>query len=604
MWQAHSLDERTIPPLETREAVYRLDLAKAPASATLKVRVRLLFRAFPPHQLEILGIGDLRERFPVFVMQEHEARPIVVTETLRTPGVIRVPEDAASLADAVRTAESGDEISVAPGRYLVESPIDFRGKDVILRSREGAEVTVIERAPEVTDSDDGSLFRFASGETPAARVEGFTLRGGRGSQVDGARVGGAVIVLESDPLIAGNIFTDNRARDGGAIFLRNSFSHVRECRFSSNHAERNGGAIDVIGRSGVLLESSTFEENRAADGGAVHLGAGNTLLACRLERNRAFRGGGAFLRAGAEAVGNTEGTESADDESPPIHLRGNLLAANSSRQGGGIFLLGPGRFLLQRNILAGNLGGGLHAEGGARIEAPHTTLVDHRFGPSVRLAGNSRARFTSSILWGNRPSRLAGDIRFSLVDDETHAGGSNMEGFPIFRPPQSSWERCRGAEEEGCVPVIRESLEPEDPRYWRRYNLGSYRPLVTAPNVDRGDPDGLPDPDGSLPDPGALYAPKARKLFLRGDLDGDGRVDFDDARRLGEVLRGGPRISCPDAADLDDDGRLTTGDLSRLLSFLLHLAPRPPPPYPDCGSDSSPRDRLGCFEARCPATEG
>ena len=591
MWQAHRLEERTIPALETREARYRVDLAEAPATTRLSVRVRLLFRAFPPHQLVRLGLADLRDRYPVFVMQE-VARAVEIVESLRAPGVIRVPEDVATLPEAVTRARSGEEISVGPGRYLLDRPLDFRGKDIVLRSREGPERTAIELEPAPDDPDAASLIRFTHGETPAARVEGFTFRLGRGSRVDGERLGGAVLILESDPLLAGNVFAENTADRGGSVFLRNSFAHLRDNRHLGNRAEKAGGAIAVVGDSGVLMERELLRGNIALEGGALWLEAGNVLLDSRLERNRAFRGGGGFVRVAT-------GSPDAAVRGAALLVDRSVVAAGSAREGGGLFLEGAGPFLLRRCVVAGNLGGGLHLSG-ARVEAPHMTLVDHRFGPSVRLVDGARIRFTNSILWGNRPSGLAGEIHYSLVDDPAYLGpeSSNLEGFPVFRPPAAEWERCQGPEED-CVPVVRESLTPADSRYWRRYLVGSYRPLATAPTVDRGDPAAPPDADGSLPDLGALTAPKARNLFIRGDLDGDSRVSPADLEGLARVLQGGPLPACADAADVDDNGQVDLGDFPRLLSFLLDISPPPPPPFPRCGVDLSPVDRLGCAASLC-----
>ena len=83
--------------------------------------------------------------------------------------------------------------------------------------------------------------------------------------------------------------------------------------------------------------------------------------------------------------------------------------------------------------------------------------------------------------------------------------------------------------------------------------------------------------------------------FVRGDTDGDGKVDLTDAVAfLDSMFRGGAPFSCEDAADSNDDGRL---DLSDAVTILNHLFsggdPLPAPALPACGDDPT-ADSLVC----------
>ena len=88
--------------------------------------------------------------------------------------------------------------------------------------------------------------------------------------------------------------------------------------------------------------------------------------------------------------------------------------------------------------------------------------------------------------------------------------------------------------------------------------------------------------------------------FLRGDVDGSGRLAVSDAIRiLAHLFQGnGSAVPCDDAADTDDSGAIDLADAIRLLSGLFQGGPVPAAPFPACGADPT-EDELACEEA-CP----
>ena len=81
--------------------------------------------------------------------------------------------------------------------------------------------------------------------------------------------------------------------------------------------------------------------------------------------------------------------------------------------------------------------------------------------------------------------------------------------------------------------------------------------------------------------------------FVRGDVNGDGRLTVSDATFILQYLYGGRELTCPDAADLDDGGSVGLNDAMLLLRFLFTSGGVPPAPYPEAGQDPTP-DSLGC----------
>jgi len=91
---------------------------------------------------------------------------------------------------------------------------------------------------------------------------------------------------------------------------------------------------------------------------------------------------------------------------------------------------------------------------------------------------------------------------------------------------------------------------------------------------------------------------EGQEPFIRGDVDGNGVVDFVvDAAYLSVALfSAGPAPGCLDAADFNDDGSMDLTDIQWLLSTGFVAAASIPPPYPNCGLDPTP-DALPCAVA-------
>ncbi|MEE3053763.1 MAG: lamin tail domain-containing protein [Planctomycetota bacterium] len=81
--------------------------------------------------------------------------------------------------------------------------------------------------------------------------------------------------------------------------------------------------------------------------------------------------------------------------------------------------------------------------------------------------------------------------------------------------------------------------------------------------------------------------------FIRGDSNGDGRVDVSDAVKIVFHLFRGAELSCADAADINDDEALNITDAVRLLDHMFRGGPAPASPYPALGRDPA-GDGLDC----------
>jgi len=85
--------------------------------------------------------------------------------------------------------------------------------------------------------------------------------------------------------------------------------------------------------------------------------------------------------------------------------------------------------------------------------------------------------------------------------------------------------------------------------------------------------------------------------LVRGEANGDGRIDLADPLWILMYLFADGDIACETVADIDDDGRLDLGDPIRLLSYIFGGAP-PAEPFVSPGHDPTPDD------LRCPDVPG
>jgi len=184
-----------------------------------------------------------------------------------------------SIQTAIDNAVNMDEILVAPGTYF--ETINFLGKAITLRSSDGAEVTTIDA------QQMGSVVTCETREGPEALLEGFTITGGTGTNIDSVIRGGGMLNIESSPTVTGCTFIENAADLGGGVYNTSSDLVLTACTFVGNAALQFG----VI---------------PSGQGGAIYNIAGDSTVAnCTLLDNTAnFEGGGMFSYSGALTVTN------------------------------------------------------------------------------------------------------------------------------------------------------------------------------------------------------------------------------------------------------------------------------------------------------------
>lgn len=246
---------------------------------------------------------------------------------------LRVPTQHGTIQSALTAASVGDTVLVAPGIYtgVGNRALDFTGRDLILRSEAGAEMTIIDVAG--TEEDPARGLLLGNGLTPATVVDGFTIINGL-----------LVDVPEPTAQLAAEA---SHALSGAGIMIRGICSPtVRNCVIRNCFSKFTGGGLGVeLGATPRLENLVVTGCSAGIQGGgiSVETGAEATLVDCVFTGNRSLNGGGGHFSPGAAT------------------LIGCLFAGNTADgRGGGIDVLLFSRVQLERSIVWNNCG----ADGG------------------------------------------------------------------------------------------------------------------------------------------------------------------------------------------------------------------------------------------------
>jgi len=317
--------------------------------------------------------------------------------------VIHVPADQATIQAGINAASNGDTVLVAPGTY--KENINFNGKAITVESSNGAKVTIIDA------NKLGPAATFISGELTNSVLKGFTLTNGVGAGAPYYTNGGGVAIAYSSPTITQNTIINNTDGNGGGIGSSFGSPLITNNIIKNNTASLGAGVFiggATVASFPAVVSNNTIEANTTVD---YYFGAGIALWAAgvvlvqnnRITDNHARygQGGGMYIVNEADAI-----------------IVQNLIIANSSGTGGGVYLSVPQSaigLLFVNNSIAGNdssSGSGLWAGGFDSNDQFFNNLV---------IGNSGEVAFHCDTLYSSTPPK----IQFT---DAWASGGTGFDG--------------------------------------------------------------------------------------------------------------------------------------------------------------------------------
>ncbi|MFH0765961.1 MAG: choice-of-anchor D domain-containing protein [Calditrichota bacterium] len=171
-----------------------------------------------------------------------------------------VPDDYDTIQEAIIAAQNGDQVLVAPGRYI--GHIDFLGKTIVVASH-----FLESRDPEdivntIIDTNGGDrVVSFTRQETNQSQLIGFTITGGAGRTY-----GGGVYCSNASPVLDHLIIRDNSATLNGAglYSTANARPILRNVTITQNTAQNIRGGVHVYSGGTTTMINSIVYGNQPA----------------------------------------------------------------------------------------------------------------------------------------------------------------------------------------------------------------------------------------------------------------------------------------------------------------------------------------------------
>ncbi len=305
------------------------------------------------------------------------------------PVDIYVPDDHATVQEAIVAAVAGDRIIVRPGTY--QENIDFLGKAITVQSELGPELTILD------GGDVDTTVTFWNGEGTDSVLDGFTVTNGYGKFFSSIYHGGGIHCEGASPTITNNIITRNYARFGSGISCLSFSSPV----IVDNQIIRNeahfggGGGLAVRDNSSPMIADNVISLNTSEihGGGMYIFGTSAPTVTNNLLSNNSCKSKGGAINC--------------NNNCSPVISHNRIVDNHANTAGGGICCLDSSSPGLENNTISGNTsnnGAGLECEELSSPLLSSCTIAQNTStsdGGGIRLLEGCLVTVIDSILWEN-----------------------------------------------------------------------------------------------------------------------------------------------------------------------------------------------------------
>ena len=368
---------------------------------------------------------------------------------------VLVPEDHASIAQALASSQPNDRILIGPGTYY--ESLELPNHDVMLASTDGPEVTMIDggsnslHAPPQPSALSSGVIRMGP-YAGQVEIQGLSIQNGWSNEGGGLRVAGGMVTVENChfkrcnstfgggvcvlggrvelqhctlvdcgatfgggvAVITGDLGLNSTSTErciaqasGGGAWCDNGGSlNARDSTWRHCHAAQGGGlAIQGF----VQLKKSSVQHCRSeGHGGGLQLtaAASGMLRSVKFGKNQAANGGGISVEAGASLGGE--------------HV---AITSCTADRGGGLATLGRStlQHLTIRSCHADTIGGAIalgRAHPHASLTITDTTLADNHAQYGAALYGDPTGALTlvNAVLTNNHAEEQGGGLHLHGVD--------------------------------------------------------------------------------------------------------------------------------------------------------------------------------------------
>ena len=236
--------------------------------------------------------------------------------------------------------------------------------------------------------------------------------------------GGISCASGSQLEVTDSIFSRNKANSGGSLVIHHSaFARIASCKFLSNEAEGQGGAI-YVEQTNASFHLCNFSRNRALAGGSIfatrngHVHLTDSFLANGFSQfggSLNGRGNASFWLRNVTITGcraNEGGAIALDAASAATVINSTFLRNHANSRGGAI-LATTATLVGIRILFSGNEatnGGGVHCDQRSRVEIRHSDFQDNSAenGGAMHISHSVTGTFANISFYQNAASYSGG----------------------------------------------------------------------------------------------------------------------------------------------------------------------------------------------------